>query len=187
MWNPVLWMIMAAIQTAVVVAVMRSKPIDTPAAKTENIHMESREKQPSPQPDRVHKSNREWKDFLTSEQFFVLRQKGTEAPFTGRYNEHFEPGVYKCAACGQELFTSDTKFRSHCGWPAFSDVVDQDKILKHLDKSHGMTRTEVVCSRCGGHLGHVFRDGSPPTGLRYCINSAALEFEPASTKSKTSF
>lgn len=178
MWNPLLWITGVLIPAVIVAGVahtgLNGKQV---AEKTETSRMEMNENKQS-EPDRVQKSNREWKEQLTSEQFFVLRQKGTEAPYTGRYNDHFEPGVYKCAACGQELFTSDTKFKAHCGWPAFSDVVDQEKILRHMDKSHGMTRTEIVCSRCGGHLGHVFRDGPPPTGLRYCINSAALEFEP---------
>ena len=107
-----------------------------------------------------------------------------QRPYTGQYNDHYEEGVYTCAACGQVLFASKTKFPSHCGWPAFYDVEQQGKVLRRTDRSHGMVRTEVICSRCGGHLGHVFQDGPPPTGLRYCINSAALKFEKSDTQNQ---
>ena len=123
---------------------------------------------------KITKSDIDWRSELTPEQYHVLREKGTERAFTGEYwNEH-RPGVYRCAGCGNELFTSDTKFESGTGWPSFyqparSDAVDEDK-----DRSFFMTRTEVLCASCGGHLGHVFPDGPRPTGLRYCINSAAL-------------
>lgn len=118
----------------------------------------------------------EWRETLTPEQFHILREKGTERPFTGKYTSHGDPGVYVCAGCGAELFTSDKKFDSHCGWPSFYESVDKSKVAEHEDITHGMRRVEVTCARCGGHLGHVFPDGPKPTGLRYCINSASLGF-----------
>jgi peptide-methionine (R)-S-oxide reductase len=127
--------------------------------------------------DKIRKSDEEWRRSLTPEQYRVLREKGTERPFTGQYAETKAPGVYLCAACGLELFASDTKFDSGCGWPSFYDPLDKQHVEEHEDRSHGMTRTEVTCSRCGGHLGHVFPDGPNPTGLRYCINSASLRLD----------
>jgi peptide-methionine (R)-S-oxide reductase len=126
---------------------------------------------------KVKKSDDEWKKILSPEQFDVLRNKGTERPFSGKYYLHKEKGVYVCAACGAELFTSDTKFDAGCGWPSFSDVVDQSKVVYTKDNSLGMSRTEITCAKCGGHLGHVFDDGPPPTGLRYCINSVSIDFK----------
>ncbi len=129
--------------------------------------------------DKVVKSDDQWRAELTSAQYAVLRQAGTERPFTGEYVDTTTPGVYKCAGCGQELFTSGTKFHSGCGWPSFWDVIDEGRVDLHRDTSHGMVRTEVVCSRCGGHLGHVFDDGPrDQTGLRYCINSVSLKLDP---------
>ena len=129
--------------------------------------------------DPIERSDDEWREMLTPEQYRVLREKGTEYPFTGQYWNHHAVGAYTCAACGQELFASGTKFESGCGWPSFYDALDQGSVRFVEDISHGMRRTEVVCSRCGGHLGHVFDDGPRPTGQRYCINSTSLNFRQA--------
>ena len=124
----------------------------------------------------IAKSDAEWKAELTGEEYRVLRTKGTEAPFTGKFWNHHEDGTYTCAGCGQELFESETKFDSGCGWPSFYDAMDEGKVEFIEDFTHGMQRVEVVCSRCKGHLGHIFPDGPRPTGQRYCINSASLKF-----------
>lgn len=128
--------------------------------------------------EKIQKTEDEWRQELTPEQYRILRQRGTEPPFTGEYVNVKADGVYRCAACGQELFSSDTKYESGSGWPSFWDVIESGRVELQRDLSHGMIRTEVVCSRCGSHLGHLFDDGPrDKTGLRYCINSAALKLD----------
>ncbi len=124
----------------------------------------------------ISKSDADWKAELTEEEYRVLRTKGTEAPYTGKFWNHHDNGTYTCAGCGQELFESETKFDSGCGWPSFYDAMDEGKVEFIEDFTHGMQRVEVACSRCKGHLGHIFPDGPRPTGQRYCINSASLKF-----------
>ncbi len=121
----------------------------------------------------------EWRAKLAPEQYQILREAGTERPFSGKYNDTKTPGSYKCAGCGTELFSSDAKFESGSGWPSFYEALDPDKIKEVEDRAYGMVRTEVRCATCNGHLGHLFPDGPQPTGMRYCINSAALDLEPA--------
>ncbi len=128
--------------------------------------------------EKIQKSDAEWKKELTPEQYEVCRMKGTERAFTGEYYKTKEPGVYKCIACGNELFDSDTKFDSGTGWPSFYQPIDRENVQTEDDASYGMHRTEVTCSKCGAHLGHVFPDGPRPTGLRYCINSVSLKLDP---------
>lgn len=125
--------------------------------------------------DKIIKTDEEWKKELSPEAYKILREKGTERPFTGKYWDNFELGTYVCAACGTELFESNAKFESGCGWPSYFEPIDSSRIIYKADSSFGMVRTEVMCSKCGGHLGHVFDDGPPPTGKRYCINSGAMK------------
>ena len=128
--------------------------------------------------DRIVKTDEAWRKELSPEAYDVLRKQGTERAFSGRYDQHFTPGRYRCAGCGNELFGSDAKFDAGCGWPSFSEPADQSRVALERDTRHGMERIEVKCSRCGGHLGHVFDDGPGPTGKRYCINSVALTLDP---------
>lgn len=127
--------------------------------------------------EKVRLTEEEWKKKLTPEEFHVLREKGTERPFSGKYVDNKKKGKYVCAACGNELFDSDDKFDSGTGWPSFTKTSDKGSVEENEDLAYGMVRTEVLCSKCGGHLGHVFDDGPKPTGKRYCMNSASLKFE----------
>lgn len=128
---------------------------------------------------KIIKSEQQWRELLSPESFQVTRQKGTERAFTGQYWDHFQPGIYTCVACGTPLFASDTKFDAGCGWPSYFEPINPDNVREETDTSHGMVRKEVLCNVCDAHLGHVFPDGPPPTGLRYCINSLSLRFDPS--------
>ncbi|WP_333605416.1 peptide-methionine (R)-S-oxide reductase MsrB [Novosphingobium sp.] len=128
--------------------------------------------------DKLNLTEAEWRAKLSSEQYHVLREAGTERAFTGKYEGNKQPGMYFCAGCGAQLFSSETKYNSGSGWPSYTAPVAGEAVEEHRDMSHGMIRTEVTCAKCSGHLGHVFPDGPGPTGLRYCINSASLDFKP---------
>ena len=133
---------------------------------------------------KIIRTEEEWKKILTPQQYHVLREKGTDAPFTGKLTFNKDNGMYSCAGCGNELFTSDMKYESNCGWPSFDKEIEGGKITTQVDKSHGMIRTEILCAKCGSHLGHLFDDGETETGMRYCVNSTSLSFTPSGTTNK---
>lgn len=147
------------------------------SGKDGEVYINSKEEVKMEETGKIIKTEEEWKKELPEDVCFIMREKGTERPFTGKYYKHKEKGTYVCAACGNELFSSDAKFESGTGWPSFFDAIEKGNIETKEDLTGGMVRTEVLCARCGGHLGHVFDDGPQPTGKRFCINSKALDFK----------
>jgi len=172
--------LMAALSMAVggLVVVGRAATPSTSASASSAVTVKKSAAQHADKVEKIVKSDAEWRKILTPQQYHVLREAGTEYAFTGAYWNNHAPGVYRCAGCGLELFSSDTKFESGTGWPSFWAPIAKNHVEEHGDQTLGMERVEVVCARCGGHLGHVFDDGPKPTGLRYCMNSAALTFVP---------
>jgi peptide-methionine (R)-S-oxide reductase len=170
-----LGLVLIGVLTAVLVTI-DSGVAPKMAGAASHIRVYSAEKGNYVMSDEVIKTKEEWKKILTAEQYHVLREKGTERPFTGKYATTHDHGVYRCAGCGLDLYRSEDKFESGTGWPSFTKPIAPENIKTAVDKSFFSTRTEVLCRRCGGHLGHVFEDGPKPTGLRYCMNSAALQF-----------
>lgn len=172
----------------IVLALMFAACNNSPAKQTNLINMDTSKKEnpvySSTDTGKVDMSNDEWKKILPADVYGIAREKGTERAFTGKYWDHKEGGTYYCAACGNPLFNSNGKFDSNCGWPSFFEPISKGSIVYAPDNSYGMKRTEVMCGRCKAHLGHVFEDGPPPTGLRYCINSVILDFEKAKDASK---
>jgi len=160
-------MLLCGIAAGALLAGCGSSPVGETASPNKSIAMR----------DPAKMTDADWRQQLTAEQYRVLREKGTERPYTGEFWNTKDEGTYRCAGCGEVLFVSDTKFDSGCGWPSFYQPATTNDITEAHDTTHGMVRTEVMCSKCGGHLGHVFEDGPKPTGLRYCINSASLQFE----------
>lgn len=152
------------------------KPADGTVSRRSST-IDSLKKQGTTMNDPKQMTDKEWQSLLTPEQYHILREKGTELPFTGKYYYNKEEGLYRCAACGNPLFTTDSQYDAGCGWPSYWKPVADSSVTTQIDRSHGMVRTEVLCGRCGGHLGHIFDDGPEPTGLRYCINSVSLDFE----------